>query len=113
VATAAGRTTGTLASDILGGRVVWAVGEQITQLRRGPLGWSGVELDSTLPSTLSYTPGAVRRGAADNPSVPRISAFYGIVVTMYFRDHPPPHFHARYGDDVAEIAIDTLELIDG
>jgi Domain of unknown function (DUF4160) len=45
--------------------------------------------------------------------VPRISAFYGIVITMYFRDHPPPHFHARYGDHVAEIAIDALELSDG
>jgi hypothetical protein len=45
--------------------------------------------------------------------VPRISAFYGIVVTMYWRDHPPPHFHAAYGGQVAEIAIDTLEVIDG
>lgn len=45
--------------------------------------------------------------------MPRISAFYGIVITMYFRDHPPSHFHARYADHVAEIAIDALELIDG
>jgi hypothetical protein len=28
--------------------------------------------------------------------VPRISSFYGIVIEMYFGDHPPPHFHARY-----------------
>jgi hypothetical protein len=55
----------------------------------------------------------VRRAVADNPTVPRISAFYGIVITMYFSDHPPPHFHARYGDHVAEIAIDALELSDG
>ena len=46
----------------------------------------------------------VRRAVADNPTVPRISAFYGIVITMYFSDHPPPHFHARYGDHVAEYA---------
>ena len=45
--------------------------------------------------------------------MPRISAFYGIVVSMYWRDHPPPHFHAAYGGQVAEIAIDTLEVIDG
>jgi hypothetical protein len=32
---------------------------------------------------------------------------------MYFSDHPPPHFHAKYGEHVAEIAIDALELIDG
>jgi hypothetical protein len=25
-----------------------------------------------------------------------LSEFYGIVVEMYFADHPPPHFHARY-----------------
>jgi Domain of unknown function (DUF4160) len=31
---------------------------------------------------------------------------------MYFRDHPPPHFHAHYGEHVAEIAIDTLAPID-
>jgi hypothetical protein len=45
--------------------------------------------------------------------VPRISAFYGIVITMYWRDHPPAHFHAAYGGDVAEIAIDSGETIDG
>lgn len=32
---------------------------------------------------------------------------------MYYDDHAPPHFHAYYGDDVAVIAIDTLEVIEG
>lgn len=32
---------------------------------------------------------------------------------MYFRDHPPPHFHARYGGSEAEINIQTLEVIAG
>jgi hypothetical protein len=45
--------------------------------------------------------------------VPRISAFYGIVITMYWRDHPPPHFHAMYGEYVVEIAIASLVVIDG
>lgn len=45
--------------------------------------------------------------------MPRISAFYGIVITMYFRDHPPPHFHAKYGEHVAEIEIATLVVSDG
>jgi hypothetical protein len=45
--------------------------------------------------------------------MPRISAFYGIVITMYFRDHPPPHFHARYGEHTAEITIATFEVLDG
>jgi hypothetical protein len=45
--------------------------------------------------------------------VPRISAFYGIVITMYYRDHEPPHFHAVYGEYEAQIAIRTLGPING
>ncbi len=29
--------------------------------------------------------------------MPEISRFFGIVIQMYFDDHQPPHFHARYG----------------
>ncbi len=29
-----------------------------------------------------------------NLPVPRISAFYGVVIWMYYDDHNPPHFHA-------------------
>lgn len=32
---------------------------------------------------------------------------------MFYDDHPPPHFHARYGDDQAQIAIDSGEIIHG
>lgn len=46
-------------------------------------------------------------------AVPRISEFYGIVIEMYYADHPPPHFHARYGGDSAKIAIATGEVIVG
>jgi hypothetical protein len=35
-----------------------------------------------------------RREVADNPRVPRLASFYGIVIWMYRPDHPPPHFHA-------------------
>jgi hypothetical protein len=45
--------------------------------------------------------------------MPRISSFYGIVIEMYFADHPPPHFHARYGGEVALIAIASGEVIRG
>jgi len=27
--------------------------------------------------------------------MPEISRFLGIVITMYFNDHNPPHFHVR------------------
>jgi Domain of unknown function (DUF4160) len=37
--------------------------------------------------------------------VPRVSFFYGIVITMYFWDHQPPHFHACYAEHQAAIAI--------
>jgi hypothetical protein len=28
--------------------------------------------------------------------VPVISAFFGIVIRMYYREHGPPHFHAEH-----------------
>jgi Domain of unknown function (DUF4160) len=45
--------------------------------------------------------------------VPRISAFYGIVIAMYFRDHQPPHFHAIYGEHTARVAIEGADVISG
>jgi len=45
--------------------------------------------------------------------MPTISAFYGILIRMYFNDHAPPHFHARYGEFEATVAIETLEIIEG
>lgn len=32
---------------------------------------------------------------------------------MYFNDHPPPHFHAIYGEYEAVIAIDSLLVLEG
>ena len=37
--------------------------------------------------------------------MPRISAFYGVVIYMYWRDHDPPHFHAEYGEHQALILV--------
>lgn len=45
--------------------------------------------------------------------MPELSRFYGVQIKMYYDDHNPPHFHARYGGDEALIAIDTLEVIAG
>jgi hypothetical protein len=44
--------------------------------------------------------------------VPRISYFYGITITMYWRerDHPVPHFHAAHGGLHASVAIDGTIL---
>lgn len=45
--------------------------------------------------------------------MPRISTFYGIVIEMYFKDHPPPHFHAFYAGKEVKIAIATGEVLRG
>ena len=37
--------------------------------------------------------------------MPEISSFYGIIITMLFDDHNPPHFHVKYGDFRATITI--------
>jgi hypothetical protein len=39
--------------------------------------------------------------------------FYGIVIWMYRPDHPPPHFHAQYGEEVAQIELETLRVLNG
>lgn len=45
--------------------------------------------------------------------MPRVSAFFGIVIYMYYNDHMPPHFHAEYGEHEAVYQIDTLDVIRG
>ena len=39
--------------------------------------------------------------------MPEISRFYGIIITMYFPDHNPPHFHVKYNEFHATIDIGT------
>ena len=46
-------------------------------------------------------------------SMPEISRFLGIVITMYFNDHNPPHFHVRYEEHRAVIGIDPPEIRGG
>lgn len=45
--------------------------------------------------------------------MPTISAFFGIMIQMFWREHSPPHFHALYGEHEALIDIRTLEIIAG
>ena len=45
--------------------------------------------------------------------MPEISRFLGIVIAMYYKDHQPPHFHAKYGNQTGVFAIDNLKLIEG
>jgi hypothetical protein len=32
---------------------------------------------------------------------------------LFYNDHEPPHFHVRYGERRAIVAIDTLVLLEG
>ncbi|MBS0350734.1 MAG: DUF4160 domain-containing protein [Proteobacteria bacterium] len=45
--------------------------------------------------------------------MPTISAFYGILIQMFWGDHAPPHFHALYAEYEVLINIHTLEIIQG
>jgi hypothetical protein len=45
--------------------------------------------------------------------LPELSRFFGIIIAMYYNDHAPPHFHAKYGDDQATIRIDNGEVLEG
>jgi hypothetical protein len=45
--------------------------------------------------------------------MPEISRFYGIVIGMFYHEHRPPHFHARYGEHEAVIRINDLVLTEG
>lgn len=45
--------------------------------------------------------------------MPELSRFFGIVIAMYYDDHPPPHFHAVYGSEKAEVCIDPVGLLKG
>lgn len=45
--------------------------------------------------------------------MPTISAFYGLIIQMFFRDHTPPHFHVKYAEYKAIIDINALSLLEG
>ena len=45
--------------------------------------------------------------------MPEICRFYGIVIAVFFDEHNPPHFHARYGGEKAAIDIRTLHVLEG
>jgi hypothetical protein len=45
--------------------------------------------------------------------VPEVSRFFGLVVSMYFDDHLPPHFHVRYAGRHARIDISSLAILRG
>lgn len=45
--------------------------------------------------------------------MPELSRFFGIIIAMYYNDHAPPHFHAKYGSEQASIRIDDGTVVEG
>ena len=37
--------------------------------------------------------------------MPEISRFFGIMIAIYYDDHAPPHFHAKYGGFEATVTM--------
>lgn len=45
--------------------------------------------------------------------MPQISSFLGVIITMFYNDHNPPHFHATYSEFEGIIDIGKIEIIGG
>jgi hypothetical protein len=45
--------------------------------------------------------------------MPEICRFLGIVISMYFDKHNPPHFHIRYNEYRAAMNIRNGNILDG
>lgn len=45
--------------------------------------------------------------------MPEISRFFGIVIAMFYKEHVPPHFHAKYSGEWAAFSIEDLKMIEG
>ena len=45
--------------------------------------------------------------------MPSIARFLGIIITMYYKEHNPPHFHVKYNEYKAIFTIDDLKMIEG
>lgn len=45
--------------------------------------------------------------------MPEISRFFGIVIAIFYNDHNPPHFHAKYGEYNALINIEDGSVLAG
>lgn len=45
--------------------------------------------------------------------MPEITRFFGIIIRMYFDDHPPPHFHAIYGNQEIQVGINPITILQG
>ena len=45
--------------------------------------------------------------------MPTVAIVEGVKIDLYFNEHPPPHFHAVYGEFRASISIDEDVILKG
>ena len=45
--------------------------------------------------------------------MPRLCLLDGIIIWINTRDHPPPHFHARFSGDEVRVRLDDLTVMTG
>ncbi|MCK4908054.1 MAG: DUF4160 domain-containing protein [Spirochaetes bacterium] len=45
--------------------------------------------------------------------MPEISRFLGIIISMYYKEHAPPHFYTKYSEYRASFSINDLKIIEG
>ena len=43
--------------------------------------------------------------------MPVVSRFLGIAISIQYRDHDPPHFHAHYGEHEVLVEIETGKTV--
>lgn len=80
------------------------------------IAWSDeIELcpDALYMEITGKTPEEIMPGLRGATGDAEVSRFYGIVVRIDFREHRPPHFHARYAEAEAAIGIRDLTLLEG
>jgi Domain of unknown function (DUF4160) len=62
---------------------------------------------------MATVPSRLLRCGRVAPALPTVCEFDGISVSMYYRDHLPPHVHVFHGGREAVIDIRTCRLMAG
>jgi hypothetical protein len=84
--------------------------------------WPNERASPTPWSSLRYRSGCSKARAALNvrhtgtPTMPSISAFYGLIVYMYFKDnkqHKLPHIHVRYSGYEVIVSLPDGDVLEG
>jgi hypothetical protein len=82
--------------------------------RLGPIARCGAAADAGGNATGGRASLDVRH--AGTPTMPSISAFYGLIVYMYFKDnkqHKLPHIHVRYSGEEVIVSIPDGDVLEG